>query len=149
MLLHFMYPRINMWLIGDSSEISAQSWINSPAPPTLAGFKGNVVVLEFFATWCGPCRSATPHLVKLFNDNYNRGLRVVGLTNEADYNLVYGFASELKVNYPVGVGSRSGLDYSVSAIPKAFLLDRSGTVIWSGHPMSGLDAALEKALASQ
>ena len=130
----------------DAPDVKAQEWINATGPVSLEQFKNKVVVVEFWATWCPPCRDAIPHLVKLYNKNKDKGLVVIGLTNEKRKSAkIDKFMEDLKMNYIVGTGSTSGGDYSVRGIPAAFVVV-DGKIIWEGHPVSGLDAAVEKAL---
>ncbi len=130
----------------DAPDVKAQEWINATGPVSLEQFKNKVVVVEFWATWCPPCRDAIPHLVKLYNKNKDKGLVVIGLTNEKRKSAkIDKFMEDLKMNYIVGTGSTSGGDYSVRGIPAAFVVV-DGKIIWEGHPASGLDVAVKNAL---
>lgn len=125
-------------------EISAQGWINSK-PLSLAKLRGKVVVVEFWATWCPPCRQTIPHLNRLHNAYKDRGVVLLSLTDQAAHE-VEPFAREMQMTYPVGFGSATGGAYGVSSIPHAIVIGRSGKVAWEGHPMTDLDKAIEKAL---
>jgi len=128
-------------------EINAVKWYNTSAPLTLAGLRGNVVVVEFWATWCPPCRASIPHLIELNQRFKDKGVVIIGLTDEDDAAAKVGaFVREMKMNYPVGTGSTSGEAYGVQGIPTACVIARDGTIAWQGHPMKGLDAAIESAL---
>ena len=130
----------------DAPDVKAQEWINASGPVSLEQFKDKVVIVEFWATWCPPCRDAIPHLVKLYNKNKDKGLVVIGLTNEKRKSAkIDKFMKDLKMNYIVGTGSTSGSDYSVRGIPVAFVVV-DGKIIWEGHPVSGLDEVVKKAL---
>lgn len=123
-------------------EIKAEGWINSEKPVSLANLKGKVVVVEFWATWCPPCRASIPHLAGLHEKHAKEGLVIVGLSDEPK-DKVEPFAKKLKMPYIVGFGSPTGEAYGVEGIPTAFLIGPDGKVVWSGHPM---DEAFEKAL---
>jgi thiol-disulfide isomerase/thioredoxin len=128
-------------------EINAVKWYNTPAPLTLAGLRGTVVVVEFWATWCPPCRASIPHLIELNQRYKDKGVVIIGLTDEDDAAAKVGaFVREMKMKYPVGTGSSSGGAYGVQGIPTAFVIARDGTIAWHGHPMKGIDAAIESAL---
>ena len=126
-------------------EITATDWLNSP-PLALEKLRGRIAVIEFWATWCPPCRQTIPHLVEMHKKYAPKGVVICSLTNEPK-SKVEGFAREMGMTYPVGCGSTSGGTYGVRGIPHAFVLDTSGTIVWHGHPAGGdFEAAIEKAL---
>ena len=132
-------------LVGKAApEISAKYWINTP-PLTLAGLRGKIVVVEFWATWCPPCRKSIPHLIELYKKYADKGVAIIGLTNEPQEK-VEPFVKELGMTYAVGGGSNSGGAYGVTGIPTAFLVDTKGQVVWQGHPMQ---PDFEKAIEQQ
>ena len=129
-------------------EIKAASWINTQ-PLHLAALKGKVVVVEFWATWCPPCRASIPHLSSMFNTYSKSGVQFISLTDEAKAK-VEPFVKENKMPYPIGVGSPTSEAYGVTGIPHAVVIGRDGKVLWEGHPMdNGFEAAVKKAIASK
>ncbi len=102
--------------------------------------KGKVVVVEFWATWCPPCKKSVPHLNALYKKNKERGLLIVGLTAVDRNQNAEKIARYTKQNikYPVGVlGSMDTLRrYEVSGIPHAVVIGRDGKVKWTGNPLS-------------
>lgn len=137
--------------VGDEApEIGAEEWLNINGPISLHSLRGKVVVLEFWATWCGPCRISIPHLVKL-NDEYgSKGVVLVSLTDEDRVEAkIDAFMADMKMDYIVGTGSDTHIDYGVNGIPTAFVIDRAGKIAWIGHPMSDLERAIESALTEQ
>jgi thiol-disulfide isomerase/thioredoxin len=126
---------------GAAPEIKAGYWLNSD-PLTLDGLKGQVVVLEFWATWCPPCRVSIPHLIQLHKEYKDKGVVFVSLTDEPR-GTVEPFAKEMGMGYAIGGDSSSSEAYGVRGIPTAFIISRQGQVAWEGHPMMGLDAALK------
>ena len=101
---------------------------------TLDNFKGKVVVLDFYATWCDPCRAETPHLVRLQQQYSNQGLQVIGLNvgGEDDRDKVPAYAKEFSIQYPLGFPDDDFADQYLSDnqnIPQAFLFDRNGTLV--------------------
>jgi thiol-disulfide isomerase/thioredoxin len=125
-------------------EIQAGYWLNT-GPLTLGGLRGKIVVVEFWATWCPPCRASIPHLVALHKKHAGKGVVIVSLTQE-DKGAVKGFVKANKMIYAIGGKSSSGGRYGVRGIPAAFIVDPEGKIAWTGHPMGGLDRALEQQL---
>ena len=129
---------------GPAAEIDAADWLNTE-PLTLAALKGKVVVVEFWATWCPPCRASIPHLAKLNEKHQGDNFAMISLTNEPKSKVV-DFAKKSGMTWPVGCGSNTSGKYGVKGIPHAFVIDPKGDIVWRGHPMSGLDAAVADAL---
>lgn len=102
---------------------------------SLAQFRGQVVLLNFWAVGCGPCRMEIPHLVTLHEKYGKDGLRVIGVNaweNEPDAR-VKDFVTKEKLPYTILRGSRTflGDTYKGKYIPHNFLIDRQGKVVWS------------------
>jgi thiol-disulfide isomerase/thioredoxin len=138
---------------GGPVEINAQAWVNwsGDAPPTLARLKGKVVVVEFWATWCGPCVAGIPHLNELHKKHAKDGLVILSLTDQ-DHTAVEKFVKDRGdgMSYPVGMGSTSGADYGVAGIPHACVIGRDGKLVWQGHPGEpAFDEAVESALQAK
>jgi thiol-disulfide isomerase/thioredoxin len=100
----------------------------------LADYKGQVVVLDFYATWCEPCREETPHLVELQEQYHQQGLQVIGLNvgGADDHDEIPHYAKEFGIQYPLGlpddelVESYLGNDDS---IPQSLIFDRGGRLV--------------------
>jgi peroxiredoxin len=102
----------------------------SGEPLTLSNYRGKVVLLDFWATWCEPCRVETPFLVALQNKYRDQGLQIIGVSMDDTADPVPGFYQQFKMNYPVVMGNaKIGEEYGgVLGLPIAFLIDREGRI---------------------
>jgi thiol-disulfide isomerase/thioredoxin len=128
--------------IKQPKEINAKGWINAEEP-SLEKFKGKVVIVEFWATWCPPCRASIPHLIDLRNKLDKSKVEIIGLTDEP-LNKIEKFVKDMKMNYIVGYGSTSIEAYGVKFIPHAFVIGPAGRIAWDGSPT---DPAMEPLVA--
>ena len=94
---------------------------------TLAGLKGRVVLLNFWATWCPPCRKEMPDLEKLFREYESKGLTVLAVSDE-DRETVEKFLAKTPYTFPVLLdpGRKVNTEFMVEGIPKTFVFDREG-----------------------
>jgi peroxiredoxin len=105
------------------------------APIKLADYSGKVLVVNLWATWCGPCRSEIPELVKLYREFRPQGLEIVGLSTEnpeASAEGVRQFVSDYSMNYRVGWATADvalALMNNRNAIPQSFVISRDGRVL--------------------
>ena len=101
---------------------------------SLEGLRGNVVLLNLWATWCVPCRTETPYLQSVFEQYRDRGLRVVGVSQDVGdaSRDIQAFVQEYGVTYTILHDPRMrGLDlYRVNGMPGSFLIDREGVLRW-------------------
>jgi len=96
----------------------------------LADYKGKVVVLDFWATWCGPCRIEIPGLIEMQDKYAKEGFSVIGISFDDEAEPVVQFYKDYKMNYPVAVGNqRIGELYGgVLGLPTTFLIGRDGRI---------------------
>jgi len=122
----------------------------------LSDYKDKVVVLDLWATWCGPCRLEIPHLVDLQNEYGGKGVEVIGLTTEdpsEDEEKVRDFAREFKINYKLGWSPREvslALMNGNSSIPQTFVIAPGGRIVtkfrgFSSQVPNMIRAAIDKA----
>lgn len=99
-------------------------------PLRLSDYQGKVVLVNFWATWCGPCVVETPALVRMYNKYKNRGFAVVGVAIQSEEDGVKEFVKRYRVPYAIGRDATNeiGLRYQVFALPSSFLFSPEGKV---------------------
>ncbi len=118
-------------------------------PLRLSAFRGKIVLLDFWATWCAPCRDETPHFVDLQSKYGPQGLQIIGVSMDDEPEPVRDFYREFKMNYPVVMGNaKIGELYGgVLGLPIAFLIGRDGR-IRSKHIGSTDSSVFEKEVSN-
>lgn len=121
-------------------------WMNGEAVDPSAADDKTVYVVEFWATWCGPCRVSIPHLNELHAQYKDKDVVFVGVTSEPEAT-VKPFMESVPIHYRVALDTKNSTAETymkdVDGIPHAFLVNKTGEVVWAGHPMAGLDEALK------
>jgi thiol-disulfide isomerase/thioredoxin len=124
----------------------------------LADYAGKVLLIDIWATWCGPCRQSIPHLVELTAEYKNKDVEVIGLTTERDdpdEQFVREFSENLNINYQIGWANPTlaeGLKNGRSGIPQTIIVGRDGKVKYHKvgfHPtisIPEMKAVLDEAL---
>lgn len=99
----------------------------------LSGYKGKMVVLEFWATWCPPCKATIPELIAVQEKYAGKGLVVLGVSIDEGGDLslkLSAFSKEHKINYPILIGSEEvSRSYGVMSIPATFLIGKDNKII--------------------
>ncbi|MDT5059748.1 MAG: hypothetical protein QOH63_207 [Acidobacteriota bacterium] len=139
---------------GEAPAISVAEWVNG-RPMMLADLRGRVVLLEFWATWCQPCREMFPKLKSLHEKFAGRGLEIIALTRfymshpgaadsrAQELELIRRAVAEYDLEFRVGVmeDERAQEIYGATGLPTLFIIDRQGLARWAGHVNE--DAELE------
>ncbi|MBS1982944.1 MAG: redoxin domain-containing protein [Bdellovibrionales bacterium] len=96
----------------------------------LSSLKGKVVLLNFWATWCGPCKKEIPWFVEFQKQHQAKGLVVLGVSADDDVKEVQDFLKSVTVNYPIVMGTEATMKQygGVESLPTSFLIDRQGRV---------------------
>jgi len=137
--------------LGDAAyPLTGLTWIKGQ-PVTIS--PGKVYVVEFWATWCPPCRESIPHLTQL-QAKYKDRVTFVGISQEKP-GVVKPFVSDQgdKMAYAVAVDAAGEVSkgymraFGQGGIPTAFVVDAGGKVVWHGHPMSPIEQVLDQVLA--
>ena len=122
-------------------------------PVRLSDYQGHVVLVDFWATWCGPCRRTIPDLVDLYNEHNSGGFDVLGIALERQGTARLGpYVEQSNIPYPVLIGNPDVVRAygNVRSIPTAFLIGRDGTVrqkYVGVQPRSVLEKAIKELLA--
>ena len=97
---------------------------------TIFKLKGKVILLDFWATWCGPCRESIPHLIQLYKTYHKDGLEVIGMNlDRGDMDTVRHFVKSMDVPYPITVTSQEvERGYGVTGLPTTILIDKEGRI---------------------
>lgn len=117
---------------------------------SLSDFRGKVVLVDFWATWCGPCRKEIPHLVKFYDAYSSQGFVILGVGLDKKANLSR-FASEMGMSYLVladeqGVTARL---YGIRSIPRTLILDKKGRIAFDRTGFAaGMEAEMEAGIIS-
>ena len=125
---------------GTSDEADVESLFAAPMPDltghqtSLGAWKGKVLVVNFWATWCVPCREEIPDFIRLQKEFGDKGVQFIGIAaDQADK--VALFSNEFHINYPLLIGNYGALDLAkrvgnrISALPFTVVLDRNGRLV--------------------
>lgn len=121
----------------------------------LSDFRGKAVLLNFWATWCGPCKIEMPWFVQLQNEYGPQGFQIVGVAmDDSSKEDIAKFAKDMGVNYPVLIGKEAvGEEYGgVPALPESFFISRDGKIMDKFIGLRGkgeVEDAIKKALQTQ
>lgn len=144
----------------DSSAVAAQAKAADFALPRsgdgktvrMSDFKGKVRLVNFWATWCPPCRAEIPHFVEMYDELKGQGVEIIGISLDREGDKVVApFVKDNKMNYPVLIGNNDVANAygGIRGIPTTFVVDREGRIVkkYVGLPAQteeGIKAAFMK-----
>jgi thiol-disulfide isomerase/thioredoxin len=121
-------------------------------PLDLAAYRGKVVLIDFWATWCGPCVAELPNVIAAYEKYHGQGFEIIGISLDKDREKLASFLQEKKMTwrqYFDGLGWQNKVStrYSIDSIPATFLLDGEGKIVAKDLRGDALDKKLAKLLA--
>lgn len=149
-------PAAAIELGGDAPPLAVKEWVKGKQLSLAEGKGKKIYVVEFWATWCGPCRTSIPHLTELQKKYADKDVVVIGISDEEPAT-VKPFVTEMgdKMNYTVAADADKKTNkaylgaFGVDSIPHAFIVNKEGKLVWHGHPMDGMDGVLELLVAGK
>ncbi|HMP83034.1 MAG TPA: redoxin domain-containing protein [Verrucomicrobiota bacterium] len=141
--------------LGDpAAPLEIAEWIKG-GPVDMAADTNKIYVVEFWATWCPPCRTSIPHLTELQKEFKDKGVVIIGISDE-ESDVVSKFTKRMgdKMEYVVALDKERKTSnaymraYGQGGIPHAFIVQR-GKVVWHGHPMAGMDNVLKEIISGK
>jgi len=123
------------------------------SPLSVAKYKDKLVLVDFWATWCGPCVGELPNVINAYNKHHTDGFEVIGISLDQDDQKLKSFLKTKDIPWPQyfdgkGLQNKLAAKYGIDSIPATFLLDRQGKIIGQDLRGEALDEALTKALTN-
>lgn len=154
-LLLFTQPAAAILQKGDPAP-PIKMVTTSGQPITLNNYKGYVLVMDFFATWCLPCKESIPHLNSLRQKYGKQGLQILGVSvDEGSDREVKSFIAERRISYPVAIADEEmQADYSLRSIPTVYVISKKGIVAekfqgFSDHTAKAMEETIKRLLTEQ
>jgi thiol-disulfide isomerase/thioredoxin len=121
---------------------------------SIASRKGRVLLVDFWATWCGPCVKELPNVLKIYEKYHDKGFEVIGISLDQDKDALTTFIKDKKMSWPQyfdgkGWENKISTQYGIDSIPATYLLDKEGKVLAIGLRGEELDAAVLKAIEAK
>jgi len=155
-VLALAFPAFSAELGDLAAPLQIAEWVKGKPVDLASGEGKKIFVVEFWATWCGPCRASIPHLTELQKKFKDKDVVFIGVSDE-DVPTVKKFVEKMgdKMDYTVAVDTDRKTSkgymtaYGQGGIPTAFIVDKEGRMVWLGHPMGDLEKSLEQVVAGK
>jgi thiol-disulfide isomerase/thioredoxin len=123
-------------------------------PLSIANYQGKVVLVDFWATWCGPCVRELPNVLATYGKHHDKGFEIIGISLDQDENKLAAFTKDKNMPWPQyfdgkGWGNKLAAKYGVQSIPATYLLDGDGKIIGKDLRGEALEQAVSAALAKK
>ena len=132
-------------------KLQIEHWVKGNPVDLAKADEKKIHIIEFWATWCGPCRDSIPHLTELQGKYKSKGVTVIGITDEPKATVErFVRRQDKKMDYTVAIEKGDTMSqaymraYGQTGIPATFVVDQKDRIVWVGHPKNGLDDVIDR-----
>jgi cytochrome c biogenesis protein CcmG, thiol:disulfide interchange protein DsbE len=123
-------------------KLALKGWINAE-PMTLKKLKGKIVVLDFWATWCGPCLASIPHTNELMEKYADQGVVIIGVCAKRGAEKMADTVKQRGIKYPVAEDTGTIASYKANSYPDYYIIDRNGALRWADIANRDVEKAIK------